>query len=1529
MRVQKRNGDLEEVSFDKVLNRLSKLSKDISVDYFEVAKKVCNRIYDGVNTNELDDLAANICSSMIVDNPDYDRLASRVSISNHHKKTLDKFSDTIERLFKYKKTKLISDDVYNVVQRNSEILDSRIQYERDYMFDYFGFKTLERSYLLSIDGKAVERPQDMWMRVSIGIHGDDIEKVLETYDCMSLKLFTHATPTLFNFGTKREQGSSCFVAGTNVYTVNRGPVPIENIEIGDSVITHTGSTKAVVQIHENKLDNRQLFDVKVNKTPSIRVTGNHRFFSITNEQLNWKESPQWNSIEHLRVGDWIAIPKSSTTTFHEKIDLYQILKDAKNDEADHWTYLFEFDKDKMRRITHYKSEYRPNGVKITGEWFERYVTVDENFAWFLGAWYGDGSIQYGRSSNKHNRTKTHKGISFCQNPDNTQFIQDVVKIGEKYLGVHATVYHQKNRNWLSVSFNNSAIGHAFNILFGRWSNKKFLWPSMYSWSRELVAAFLGGIISSDGCCTRRGGIELQLTNQELIESIFHLSRAVGFDTSITIMHKSFINKNEERIVQKCGRMSFPWLPEIMSWVKKHYDDERLTECRERANTKIEIDGNIFLRINCKSKVFDDIPKFVYTLGVEDDHSYAISGLIAENCFLVNMQEDSVSGMYDTLRDVCLISKFAGGIGLHIHNVRANGSLIRGTNGKSTGIVPMLRVYNDAARHINQAGKRNGSFAIYIEPWHADIEAFLDLKKNHGAESERARDLFYALWVNDEFMRRVQQNATWSLMCPDQCPGLSDVFDDGNKKQFTELYTRYEREGKYVKQVKAQDIWMKILESQIETGSPYMLYKDACNSKSNQKNLGTIKSSNLCVAPETRVFTDTGVKAIAELEDETVNVFNGHEYSEVTVFKTASNKELLTVETEHGHQLRCTKDHEFFVQQGSDEIIVKARDLVPGMRLASHRLPVIQDNQNTVELKYSYTHGFLCGNFSSKSQKSTARCTFNATESGLCGIHEGLPREFIFNDGRCQGMKFDDQKTLVLTKDQFHHKKKLVYDCEQNYFEGIRVALPRDIAEKYMVPIDFNIKSKVMWLSGLIDSAGSIDTEGNITLSIGDNTVFLREVLMLMQTLGAKGWLVEEGNALVIGKVALFHLKNSGLDIQFQTIVPDSNQISAPICDCIKNVMDLQQRSDTYCFTEKKRNRAVFEGVLTSQCSEIIQYTSPDEIAVCNLASICLPSYIDEKTNTFDFTKMQEVVRVATCNLNKIIDKNFYPVEKARVSNMKHRPIGIGVQGLADTFLRLNLAFDSPEAKQLNKRIFENIYFAAIQKSCELAREFGPYESYDGSPASMGVLQFDMWEGNTELSCDWQSLKQDISKHGLRNSLVCSPMPTASTSQIMGNTESFEPIQSNIYKRKTLAGEFIILNKYLVHELKSLGMWDENMKNKLIANNGSVQEIEGLSEELKSKYKTVWEMKQKTIIELASDRGRFIDQSQSMNLYFESPTFSKVTKAHFFGWQSGLKTGMYYLRSKAKAETQKFSIDASISKKNYDDSANQPCESCSA
>ena len=1211
MFVIKRNQQKENVSFDKVLRRLQKLSTDISVNYHEVAQKVCSRIYDGVPTDKLDELAAYICSSSIVDNPDYNILAARIVISNHHKKTHNTFSDTIEELYNNSKNKLISDEVYEVVQKYKDTLNATVDYEKDYLFDYFGFKTLEKSYLLGIDKKIIERPQDLFMRVSIGIHSFNIERIIETYNFMSNKYFTHATPTLFNFGTKREQGSSCFVAGTPVFTTNRGIVPIEEVCIGDNVITHTGSVKPVIQTHKNPLDNRQLYNIKIYKTPSFDVTGNHRFWSITKEQLGWKESPQWNSIENLRVGDWISIPKSNAKTVYEQIDMYQILKDVC--EVAHWTYSFEFDKNKMRRNTHYASDYRPNGVTIKGEWFERYITVDENFSWFLGAWYGDGCILHGRSSPKGNRVATYKGIAFAQNSNNTESINEIIRIGEKYLGVHASVNKAKKQNCVSITFNNSAIGNAFNILCGRYSHGKYLMKNIYSWSREMVVALTGGFISTDGCCTLNGSITLQLTNQELIQSLFHVTRSVGLDTSMTVMNK-YSNDN----TQKIGRMSIPWIPEIMKWVKKYYEDSRL-EKNERVNTTMEIDGNIFLRINDKTKITDNLPTYVYTLGVEDDHSYSVAGVVAENCFLLHMEDDSVDGMYNTLHDCAMISKFAGGIGLHIHNVRANGSLIRGTNGISTGIVPMLRVFNNTARHINQAGKRNGSFAIYIEPWHADIEAFLDMKKNHGNEEERARDLFYALWIPDLFMKRVEQNGKWSLMCPDECKGLSDAYDKKDQLDFENLYTKYENEGKFKKQVNAQDIWFKILESQIETGNPYMLYKDSVNNKTNHQNLGTIKSSNLC--------------------------------------------------------------------------------------------------------------------------------------------------------------------------------------CE------------------------------------------------------------------------------------------------------------------------------------------------------------IVEFTSPDEIAVCNLASICLPTFIestDDNTKFFNFDKLKSVVKVITRNLNNVIDKNFYPSEKAKKNNFKNRPIGLGVQGLADAYIIMNLPYESKEAAKLNSDIFETIYFASLESSMEISKERmldpsidekmniyekkllthykGSYATFEGSPVSKGILQYDMWDISPSDRWDWNNLKDNISKYGIRNSLLVAPMPTASTAQIMGFTESFEPITTNIYKRKTLAGEFIVTNKYLVQDLQSLNLWNKDMKENLIVNNGSIQHIDNIPEHIKSKYKTVWEIKQRSIIDQAADRSPFICQSQSMNLYMEDPTFSKLTKMHFYAWKKGLKTGLYYLRTKAKAKIQQFSVDASKTKTNFESITTDnedTCLNCSA
>ena len=537
-----------------------------------------------------------------------------------------------------------------------------------------------------------------------------------------------------------------------------------------------------------------------------------------------------------------------------------------------------------------------------------------------------------------------------------------------------------------------------------------------------------------------------------------------------------------------------------------------------------------------------------------------------SCFLLTMQEDSISGIYDTLQQCAKISQNAGGIGLAIHDVRATGSYIRGTNGTSNGIVPMLRVFNDTARYVDQGGgKRKGSFAIYIEPWHADVFDFLDLKKNHGKEEQRARDLFYALWVPDLFMKRVESDGDWTLMCPNECPGLSDTWGD----EFEALYEKYEAEGKGRKTIKAQELWFKVVESQIETGVPYMLYKDAANGKSNQQNLGTIRSSNLC--------------------------------------------------------------------------------------------------------------------------------------------------------------------------------------------------------------------------------------------------------------------------------------------------------------------------------------------------TEIMEYTSKDEVAVCNLASVALPKFVTED-GAFDHDKLFEVTYQVTRNLNRVIDRNYYPIIEARNSNMRHRPVGLGVQGLADAFILMRYPFDSDEAKQLNKDIFETIYYAACCASKDMAIDEGPYETFEGSPASKGELQFDMWGVTPSDRWEWDILKEEIKEKGMRNSLLVAPMPTASTAQILGNNECFEPYTSNIHTRRTLSGEFIIVNKHLLRDLTRLGLWDETMKNQLIAANGSIQSIPNIPENLKLLYRTSWEISQRAILDMAADRGAFICQSQSLNVFMENASAPKLTSMHFHAWRSGLKTGMYYLRTKAATDAIKFTVD---------------------
>lgn len=841
-----------------------------------------------------------------------------------------------------------------------------------------------------------------------------------------------------------------------------------------------------------------------------------------------------------------------------------------------------------------------------------------------------------------------------------------------------------------------------------------------------------------------------------------------------------------------------------------------------------------------------------------------------SCFLMGMKDDSIKGIYDTLSDCATISKWAGGIGLHIHNIRSHGSDIRGTKGASTGIVPMLKVFNDTARYVNQEGKRPGSIAVYLQVDHPDIFNFLDLRKNTGDEEERARDLFYAVWIPDLFMDRVKNKEKWSLFCPHSCPGLSDVYGDNYKQ----LYIKYENQKMFKKQVDAQELWFAICNSQIETGNPYMLYKDAANLKSNQQNLGTIKSSNLCVHPSTLILTDNGYFPIKSLHNSTVNVYNGKEFSSTTIHKTSENSKLLTVNLSNGLSIQCTEYHTFYNSEG---IPLKANELSVGTKLLSCKFPILN-------LKHSLPHAYTLGAyFSSSIQKSYTLCIPYAKKSMFSKIDW---KYYMYNDS----------------------------DINIILHEYIESYLPWQ-----HVPFNnYDFNSRLEFIAGVLDMNSSFNTDGICIDFNSSLLLFYQHFILLLQTFNCFSFIrYVKSYTFIIPHHSFNTLINVNLPVQIiqfnNQFVPASNTVSHDLE--VESIIDDNTFSETYCFNEPIKHMGIFNGVLTGNCTEILEYTSPDEVAVCNLASICLPQFVIN--GSFDYDKLFNVVQVITKNLNKVIDVTFYPIPQAEYSNKRHRPIGIGVQGLADVFQLLRLPFDSQEASHINELIFETIYFASLSTSCDISKQIGPYETFQGSPISKGIFQFDLWnQKNTSERYDWEELRSNISQFGIRNSLLIAPMPTATTSQIMGNNEAFEPYTSNIYLRRTVAGEFVVINKHLVNELINLNLWNEQMKDNIIYNEGSIQNIHNIPLDIKNIFKTAWEIKQKTLIDMAADRGKYICQSQSLNLFVPKPSIKTLSSMHFYAWNKGLKTGIYYLRTKPAATPQQFTISP-------------PCEACSS
>lgn len=1199
MQIRKRNGKLCNFNINQITYRLRKLCKDKvlgnvlkNIDIPKIVQRVKERIRPHMTTSEIDEISALLCVEMYTEHIEYGELASRIIISNMHKNTHECFSNVMEILYENvnygKNAPLVSEELINIVRMHKDELDFMPEYSRDYLFDYFGYKTLEKAYLLRIhlpqgNFKIVERPQHMWMRVAIGIHGDNLEAVRETYEMLSQKYFIHATPTLFNAGTPRPQLSSCFEENTLIHTFS-GYKKIKDVQIGDEVITHTGKRKRVMQLHKNPLNGRQMYLLECDYTPAVKVTGNHKLYVMK----KGNNQPEWISVGNLTKDHYVALPNYPGEKANYDLDISKLLNCVQ--QIDERMFSFDITDTKIYPKTRWISRHLNDGQQINvsrkHNEINRFWKIDNEFARFLGIFYGDGHII--RNKNYKNGYAC-RGLGITAHSENSSLIKFVTEYGEKLFGIESTIHTQKGQNCIQILFNSTIIGCIFDYLFGHGFAGKKLWNEMYEWRTELIYDLLSGLISTDGCITAKTTIVLQLSNTEILTNLYHLCRSHGIVVSyLKSKYRSPTASADS------GRLCIYPLKQILENVYKTYTDDRIDLCIQRGEdekyTFETADGSRnFVKITNITKI-SDTPEYVYTLGVEDDHSYSVEGLIAENCFLYPISEDSIDGIFETVKHTAITSKWAGGIGLSIHNIRAKGTVISGTNGVSNGLVPMLQVFNRTACYVDQGGgKRQGSFAIYLEPWHADIIPFLQLKKKTGDDEARARDLFYAMWVPDLFMKQVRDDGPWYLMCPHECPGLSEVYGD----EFEALYWKYVSEGKYREEIKARDLMEEIVVAQIETGTPYMVYKDIANRKSNQKNLGTLKSSNLC--------------------------------------------------------------------------------------------------------------------------------------------------------------------------------------------------------------------------------------------------------------------------------------------------------------------------------------------------SEIFLYNSEDEYAVCNLATLALPAFIEKsgkngEIKTFNFEKLAEITKLATRNLNKVIDRNFYPLPQMERSNKTHRPIGIGIQGLADAYYEMGWGFDYPEAAELNKQIAETMYYAALEESCRLAEIHGPYATFRDSPASQGILQFDMWGIDpTNARYNWAALKERIQKVGLYNSELIALPPTASTSQILGNNECFEPYTNNIYSRRTNAGNFMIVNKHLVKDLMKSKLWNVDMKNVIIAQKGSIQNIDSIPQELKNKYKTVWEIQQKVIIDQARDRGAYCTQGMSMNLFLPKATIARVSSMLMYGWQQGLKTGLYYLRSKAAVEAKQFTIDANDIEKKLEEMKRKAAE----
>lgn len=1367
MQVINRLNIQEEMSFDEIKNRIKSLinySDEYSqildnVSPFLISMETMSKLFDGISTIELDIESAKVCASKEIIHYNYGYLGGRILVSNHHKNlkilNLNSF---------YERTKFINDnldnfyntDYYNFVLNHKDELENIINQNRDYMLSYFGFKTLERSYLFKVKDKIIETPQDLFLRVAIAIHFRDsnynqFNLIKETYNVMSLGFMTHATPTLFNAGTKFEQMSSCYLLGTDD--------SLDNIFKTISDCAQISKWSGGIGVHISNIRSQG----SVIKSTNGKSDGIIPMIKVYNEVARY--------VNQCFVPETIVFSKEGP----------KMMKDITTN-------------DKLVTID---GSYKKVNEIITNEIIKEILEIKTSF-----------------SNNYVKVTKEHE------------------------------IYIIKNTNELSIE-------EIHNLL-----KDESIKPEFIS-ANELTI--------NDLVC-------FPIPTDEIDYDIFDYNYCKYY--GIVLNNGFKINKND---INKEFIIS--------------YLDERNLKFNEEGENIVWDD--VFTFIDTISNKILNLPKSKLSIILENINLKPISPIIDIQLKYIQLKLGILNTNKYFEHNNLIWCKID-----NINNINYNGTVYDFNMDDNHNYLTEIGL-------VHNSGKRKGSIAIYLEPWHADIESFIDLKKNTGAETERARDIFTALWIPDIFMEKVLKNEDWYLMCPSECPNLTETYGE----EFNNHYNKYINENKYKKKINSQDLFNKIMDSQIETGVPYILYKDNINRKNNQSNIGIIKSSNLCVHEDTKILTKFGYYNIKSLMNREVDIWNGKEWSKVIVNKTGSNKDLLRIICSNGSVLDCTPEHKFYI---SENYYKSAGELKVGDKLISYKLPDKLEFYND-NFKYPYTHGLYCGSD-----------TFNNNKNKLS--------------------LFDDKKKLLIyIQDEYSYNNnhKLWYN-ETEYSYDVELY---DIAEKFFVPENYTINIRLRWLEGYTDSDGIMKNDGLYFTHYDKN--FLTKIRYMLHTLGIESEikydkterdLLDKCNRiyynLIIDKMNLYKLSLIDYNPKHVIIQFDSC-LYQPLNNYIVSVSESFKNVDTYCFSEPKRNMGMFNGILTGQCAEIVEVSTTEEYGTCNLASIAVNKFInlekikevnlnDKETLlenfkiVYNFDKLLEVSKIATYNLNKIIDYNFYPVEETKKSNMKNRPIGIGVQGLGDLYYILELQYNSYASKLIDSLIMETIYYAAIYQSSDLSKINGSYFRYSGSPYSKGILHFDLVINENKFDFknlypqmyDWNILKEKVKNDGMYNSLLTALMPTASSSNIYSNNECFEPYSSNIFKRTTLAGEFQIVNKHLIKKLIELNIWNDETRNNIINNDGSVRNL-NIDDNLKEIFKTIWEIKQKDILDHALARSPYVDQSQSMNLFFANPNYRNLFSALVYGWEKGLKTGCYYLRSKPAVEAKKITYQCTV------------------